>query len=107
MTASEHSLLSSYREMLLVHLFAGEIMRHLWLSGPKRLEILKPQIDDGGYDIVLETNTVVRHIQLKATFRGSTVKRFNINMGLASKPSGCVVGLNLIRRRSVWDRFCG
>jgi len=93
MATSEHSLLSSYREMLLEHLFAGEIMRHVWLSGPKRLEISKPQVDDGGYDLILECNTMVRHIQLKATFSGSRVKRFNINMGLASKPSGCVVGL--------------
>lgn len=93
MTATDHSLLSSYREMLLEHLFAGEVMRHVWLSGISRLEILKPQVDDGGYDLVLEGNSVVRHVQLTATFRGSTVARFNVNTGLASKPSGCVVVL--------------
>lgn len=93
MAATDHSLLSSYREMLLEHLFAGEVMRHVWLSGIKRLEVLKPQVDDGGYDLVLEGNAVVRHIQLKATFRGSTVKRFKVNTGLALKPSGCVVVL--------------
>lgn len=91
--ADHNSLLSSYREMLLEHLFAGEVMRHVWLSGIKRLEILKPQVDDGGYDLVLEGNTVVRHVQLKGTFRGSKVQRFNINSGLAAKPSGCVVVL--------------
>lgn len=91
MDRSDHYLLSSYREMLLEHLFAGEVMRHVWLSGVKRLEILKPQVDDGGYDLVLEGNSIVRHIQLKATFRGSKVGRFTINMGLAGKPSGCVV----------------
>ncbi len=79
--------------MLLEHLFAGEVMRHVWLSGFKRLEILKPQVDDGGYDLVLEGNAVVRHVQLKATFRGSKVARFNVNTGLALKPSGCVVVL--------------
>ncbi|GAB2580737.1 hypothetical protein GCM10027034_09760 [Ramlibacter solisilvae] len=68
-------------------------MRHVWLSGVKRLEVLKPQVDDGGYDLVLETTSVVRHIQLKATFRGSTVRRFTVNTGLARKPSGCVVCL--------------
>lgn len=93
MAARDHSLLSSYREMLLEHLFAGEVMRHVWLSGIKRLEVLKPQVDDGGYDLVLEGNSVVRHIQLKATFQGSTIKRFNVNTGLALKPSGCVVVL--------------
>lgn len=62
---SEHSLHSSYREMLLEHLFAGEVMRHMWLAGCNRLEILKPQVDDGGYDLVLEANSYVRHVQLK------------------------------------------
>jgi hypothetical protein len=79
--------------MLLEHLFAGEVMRHVWLSGIRRLEILKPQVDDGGYDLVLEGNNVVRHVQLKATFRGSNVARFSVNTGLAAKPSGCVVVL--------------
>jgi len=93
MTSSDHSLLSSYREMLLEHLFAGEVMRHVWRSDVKRLEVLKPQVDDGGYDIVLEGNAIVRYVQLKATFLGSTVARFNINTGLALKPSGCVIVL--------------
>jgi hypothetical protein len=50
-------------------------------------------VDDGGYDLILEGHSVVRHIQLKATFRGSTVARFNVNTGLALKPSGCVIVL--------------
>ena len=94
MSSTDHSLLSSYREALLEHLFAGEVMRHIWLSDIKRLEVLKPQVDDGGYDLVLETSSVVRHIQLKATFRGSTVRRFTVNAALAGKPSGCVVCMN-------------
>ncbi len=66
-------------------------MRHVWLSGLRRLEVLKPQVDDGGYDLVLEAGTVVRHVQLKATFKGSTIKTFKVNLGLAGKPSGCIV----------------
>jgi hypothetical protein len=93
MPGNDHSLLSSYREMLLEHLFAGEVMRHVWLSGIKRIEVLKPQVDDGGYDLVLEGNAVVRHVQLKATFHGSKVSKFNVNTGLTLKPSGCVVVL--------------
>jgi hypothetical protein len=91
MSSTDHSLLSSYRESLLEHLFAGEVMKHVWLSGLRRLEVLKPQVDDGGYDLVLEAGNVVRHVQLKATFKGSKVNRFTINLGLAAKPSGCVV----------------
>jgi len=91
--ADANSLLSSYREALLEHLFAGEVMRHVWLSGIRRLEVLKPQVDDGGYDLVLEAPNVVRHIQLKATFLGSTVRNFRVNVALTKKPSGCVVGM--------------
>lgn len=91
--ADEHFLHSSHREALLEHLFVGEIMRHVWLSEVRRLEVLKPQVDDSGYDLVLETEGIVRHVQLKATFGGSTIRNFNVNIALASKPSGCIVGL--------------
>ena len=91
LNTADHSLHSSYREMLLEHLFVGELIRHLWRSGGKRIEILKPQVDDTGYDIVLELGKIVRHIQLKTSFEGSTVRRFNVNAGLAAKPSGCVI----------------
>ena len=85
LSATDHSLHSSYREMLLEHLFVGEVMRHLWVSGGKRLEILKPQVDDAGYDLVFEMDQIVRHIQLKTSFEGSTVRRFNVNAGLAAQ----------------------
>jgi hypothetical protein len=91
MTASNHSLYSRYREMLIEHLFAGEVMRHLWLSGVVRIEVLKPQVDDGGYDLVLEAGGVVRHVQLKATHIGSTTQSVKVHLGLEKKPSGCVV----------------
>lgn len=89
--ADEHSLYSSYREALLEHLFAGEIMRCLWLSGVHRMEVLKPQVDDGGYDLLMEANGIVRHIQLKASHRFSSTAQINVNLRLVEKPSGCVV----------------
>jgi hypothetical protein len=98
-SATDHSRHSSYREMLLEHLFVGEVMRHVWVSGGKRLEILKPQVDDAGYDLVLELGKIVRHIQLKTSFEGSTVRRFNVNAGLALKPSGCVICIQFNKER--------
>jgi hypothetical protein len=90
---TNHSHRSSHREALLEHLFAGEVMKRLWGRGDWRLEVLKPQVDDGGYDIVLEANGIVRHVQLKSSFRGSTVRNAQVNILLADKPSGCVVFL--------------
>ncbi|HEY0016643.1 MAG TPA: hypothetical protein VGC13_10005 [Longimicrobium sp.] len=86
-TADEHSLHSSYREALLEHLLAGEIMRSLWLSGVHRMEVLKPQVDDGGYDLLMEANGIVRHIQLKASHRFSSTAQVSVNLRLLEKPS--------------------
>ena len=91
MTVLNHSLYSSYREMLIEHLFAGEVMRHLWLSGTTRMEVLKPQVDDGGYDLVLEARGIVRHVQLKASYIGASTKSVKVSLGLEEKPSGCVI----------------
>jgi hypothetical protein len=46
-------------------------MRHLWLRGIAQVEVLKPEVDDSGYDLVLEANGFVRHVQLKASAQGS------------------------------------
>jgi hypothetical protein len=91
--ATEHNLFSSYREMLLEYLFSAEVMRHLWLRGNVRMETLKPQVDDFGYDLVLEANGVVRHVQLKSSHVGSSTADVKVSLSLARKPSGCVIWL--------------
>ncbi len=93
MTATPDNLFSSYREALLEHLFSGEILRHLWLRGNIRIEVLKPQVDDGGYDLVLEANGVVRHVQLKSSHLGSSTANVKVSLSLQKKPSGCIIWL--------------
>ena len=88
---TEHNLYSSYREVLIEHLFAGEVMRHLWLRGNIRIETLKPQVDDAGYDIMFEANGVVRHVQLKSSHSESTTGDVKVSLHLGKKPSGCVI----------------
>ena len=92
-SANEHNLYSSYREVLLEHLLSGEVMKHLWLRGNIRIETLKPQVDDAGYDLVLEANGIVRHVQLKSSHVGSSTNDVRVSLHLAKKPSGCVVWL--------------
>lgn len=105
MVATEHNMYSSYREMLLEHLFAGAVMRYLWLAGFTRLEMLKSQVDDSGYDLILEANSIVRHIQLKASHRGSATSRVNENDTLARKPSGCVIWMSFDSTTLDFDHF--
>ncbi len=91
MVTSEHTTYSTYRESVLEHLFIGEVMTYCWRERLPRIEILKSQVDNAGYDIVLEANEIMRHIQLKSSHLGAATPRVNINVELARKPSGCVV----------------
>jgi hypothetical protein len=86
-----HSEKSSYREKLLEHLFIGEVLRHLWCQGVTCAEFLRPEVDSGGYDLVIACNRVIRHVQLKSSFRDASTGRQSVNVRLAEKPSGCVV----------------
>ena len=53
--------------------------------------MLKPQVDDAGYDVCLESNGVIRHVQVKASFEKSKTAKQNVHLNLAEKPSGCIV----------------
>ena len=77
--------------MVLEHLFVGAVMSYLWLDGVRRVEMLKSQVDNSGYDLVLETNSITRHIQLKASHHGAATPGANVNIALAEKVSGCVI----------------
>lgn len=89
---------SAYREMLLEHLFVGALLRHFWVSGSvhktdDRVELLTSQVDDSGYDLVLEAKGIMRHVQLKSSSTLAKTARVPVNVALAEKPSGCVIWL--------------
>jgi hypothetical protein len=86
---------SVYREHLLEHLLVGELLKYSWLHHGASLEVSQPSIDRSGHDIVLEAHGVTRHVQLKASSTLATTAVQKIHVGLASKPSGCVL----------WTRF--
>ena len=94
-TGKSHYLRSSYRESLVEHLFVGSLLKHFWNRDDYNVEVLKPQVDDAGYDLVIEHGGVIRHVQLKATFKGAKTAHVNLNAHLAEKPSGCVVAVVL------------
>jgi hypothetical protein len=87
----EHFLHSSYREKLVEHLLIGELLKCSWKLKDCSLEISKPEVDRSGYDLIAEANGYIRHIQLKASFVGSTTAQQKIHIALARKPSGCVL----------------
>lgn len=91
MATSDHTTYSTYREAVLEHLFVGELMTYCWREHRPRIEILKSQVDNAGYDIVLESHSIMRHIQLKSSHMGAATPGVNINIELGNKPSGCVI----------------
>jgi hypothetical protein len=82
---------SSLREKVLEHLFVGDLLRCLWRLGRRDIEVLRAEVDYAGYDLVVECNAFVRHVQLKSSHRNSTAKAVNVHIGLAQKPSACIV----------------
>src|SRR5947209_5452782 len=86
-----HNEHSSYREKLIEHLFIGEVLRYLWCQSVTGAEFLRPEVDSGGYDLVIACKSVIRHIQLKSSHQEASTARQKVNLRLAEKPSGCVI----------------
>ena len=51
--ADDHSLHSLVREKILEHVFVGDCLRRLWSQGSRDLEVLRADVDAGGYDVVM------------------------------------------------------
>lgn len=88
---SWHSQDSSLREQAIGHLFMGELLAAMWRNNQRDIEVLKSEVDRGGYDLVLESKGVIRHVQLKSSFIGSKVQKVSVSTKLLAKPGGCVV----------------
>ncbi|MGA7676135.1 MAG: hypothetical protein WCA78_13960 [Rhizomicrobium sp.] len=93
MADASHYLHSSLREKIVEHVFLGELLRYLWLGGTRDVSVLRPEVDDCGYDFVLGCGGSWRHVQLKASHRTAKTAYVPVNMGLSRAPSGCVVWL--------------
>ena len=52
-------------------MFLGELLRGLWRKNVRDLEVLRPEVDNGGYDLALEFRGLTRHVQLKSSYRGA------------------------------------
>jgi hypothetical protein len=88
---NEHAEKSSLREKIIEHVFVGEVLKALWRRGIRNIEVLKPEVDAGGYDLVMDLQGITRHIQLKSSYTGASTKKQKVSLALAAKPSGCVV----------------
>ncbi|MCA1908684.1 MAG: hypothetical protein LDL39_10015 [Magnetospirillum sp.] len=92
---AKHYVNSSARERLIEHLFLAEILRELWKRGIHDPEVLRSEVDNAGYDLVIGVGTIVRHIQLKSSVSTAKTAKQSVNIRLMEKPSGCVVWAEL------------
>ncbi|MCV6612528.1 MAG: hypothetical protein OIF55_17335 [Amphritea sp.] len=86
-----HFLKSSFREKLIEHLFIGEMLKLSWKGGSCSIEVAKPEVDNQGYDLILEHEDVIRHVQLKTAHRNAKTAKQKVHLALNKKPSGCVI----------------
>jgi hypothetical protein len=87
------ALKSSFYEQLVEHVFISEVLQEAWCRHRKTVEVLRSEVDASGYDVVLECNGILRHVQLKTSADGGRTASQKVNVALAEKPSGCVVWL--------------
>jgi hypothetical protein len=88
---NSHSLQSSLREKLLEHVFVGELLQCLWRARRRHVEVLRAETDASGYDLVLECDDVLRHVQFKSSHSDASTREVAVHVNLAKKPSGCVI----------------
>lgn len=69
----------------------------MWRMGYRDMEVLRSEVDNAGYDIVLSHRGIIRHIQLKASHAGARTAYQTVHLALGAKPSGCVIWLRFER----------
>lgn len=93
-TRGRHSIHSTLRERIIEHAFVGDALRALWRRGVVDVEVLRPEFDAHGYDLVMARGQNVRHIQLK-TGQSRKPGDVSVPLALADKPSGCVIWIRV------------
>ena len=92
------SLRSRDRENLVEHVFIAEILQESWFVREQPIEILRSEVDVYGYDLVIECNGIIRHVQLKASDSSTRPRRQTVNRFLEQKAGGCVVWVVVCRK---------
>jgi len=84
-------LKSSFYEQLTEHVFISEVLQEAWFRFGKVVDVCRSEIDATGYDVMLECNGIIRHVQLKSSDKEAKAANQKVNIALSARPSGCVV----------------
>lgn len=89
---------SASMERILEMAFLSDLIQEAWFGRHKLVDVLHSTVDAFGHDVVLECGNVIRHVQIKSRALGGKNTRYNVNMRLAERPSGCVIWIG-------WERI--
>ena len=101
---------STSREKVLEHRFIAAVTAEIWRAGRFDFAVSHSEVDNSGYDLIIEVGKVTRHIQLKAMQAGGKARSFGLQTRLADKPSACAVLMVHDARTleiSEWRLFAG
>jgi hypothetical protein len=90
-TNDDTFLLSNFFEQLVEHAFVSEILQEVYYGRGLVVEVLRSEVDSYGYDLILECNGVMRHVQLKTSRPEASASTQKVNMKLGEKSGGCVI----------------
>ena len=85
------TFMSHYRENLLEHVFVAEVLQECAFVRHQKVEVLRAEVDDGGYDLVFQLGDIVRHVQLKTRSKKGRARKVQVNANLEKHLGGCVV----------------
>ncbi|SHK52435.1 hypothetical protein [Hymenobacter psychrotolerans] len=103
--STAESLQSTFHEQVVEHLFIAELLQEAWLRFNRVVEVMRSEVDAYGYDLVLECQGIVRHVQLKTSRQDAATSRQKVGVALCTKPSGCVVWIKRKEDKSDTKRF--
>ena len=90
-SAEDAFLLSNFFEQLVEHAFVSEILQEVYYGRGEVVEVLRSEVDSYGYDLILECNGVMRHVQLKTSRPEARASGQKVHTKLGEKPGGCVI----------------
>lgn len=99
-----HFLHSTLRERIVEHVFVGDLLRRLWQRDITDVEVLRSEFDAGGYDLVLGSNKIMRHIQFKSSRVDGKAANVKVSLKLSEKPSGCVIWI-IVQPNLTFDHY--
>jgi hypothetical protein len=80
-------------ELMLESLFLSELLQEMWFVRGRVVDVLHSPVDAYGYDLVLQSGGVTRHVQLKTKRLSGKTARYNLSTLLYNQPAACVVVL--------------